>query len=232
MQHRKRKDGYTQEEIDYIKEIGDMTGRTNKEILEMFNEKFNQNRTVYSIIQIKYRNNIRTYTRVYTKEQLDYLREISPGRTSKEITKMFNEKFNDSRTEESIKSIRLENGIKTGNTGRFEKGNLPENTVEVGSIAIDTDGYHRTKIANPNTWKLTHRLIYEKHNGPIPKDHAVIFGDGDQSNLDIDNLILVTRYQLLTLNKNNLIQNDADLTRTAVIIADLHHKMSDRNKKK
>jgi len=30
----------------------------------------------------------------YTKEHIEYLREITPGRTNKEITKMFNEKFN------------------------------------------------------------------------------------------------------------------------------------------
>lgn len=182
MAGRKRKDGYTQEEIDYLREIGDMTGLTNKEITEMFNKRFNQNRTATAIIGAKSRQNIKSYTKVYTEEQLDYLREITPGRTSKEITEMFNKKFNENRTEDSIKSIRQEHGIKTGNTGRFEKGNLPSNTMKIGAVAIDRDGYHRTKIAEPNTWELTHRLIWTKHNGPIPKGYNIIFGDGDKSN--------------------------------------------------
>lgn len=33
------------------------------------------------------------------------------------------------------------------------------------------------------------------------------------------------------LNKNNLIQKDADLTRIAVIIGDLHQKISERKAK-
>lgn len=224
---RKRKDSYSQEEIDYLREIGDMTGRSNKEITEMFNKKFNQNRTVNSIIGVKYRNNIKSYTKIYTEEQLDYLREITPGRTNEEITIMFNKKFNDNRTEDSIKSVRQENGINTGKTGRFEKGNLPSNTMEVGTTTIDADGYHKTKIAEPNTWESTHRLIWEKHNGSIPDGHAILFGDGDKSNLDISNLILVSRSQLLTLNRYGLIQDNADLTRIGIVIADLQAKISE-----
>lgn len=229
---RKRKDGYTQEELDYLREIADMTGRTNKEITEMFNKKFNQNKTVIAIIGIKSRHNIRSYTRVYTEEQLDYLREITPGRTSKEITKMFNEKFNDNRTEDSIKSVRQENGMKIGNTGRFEKGNLPQNTVEVGTTTVDADGYHKTKIAEPNVWELTHRLVWEKHKGPIPEGHNIIFGDGNRNNLDIENLILVSKYELLVMNQHKLIHEDAELTKVGKNIAKLHIAIGKKKKKK
>lgn len=229
---RKRKDGYTQEELEYLRKIADMTGRTNKEITEMFNKKFNKNKTVDAIIGAKNRYNIKSYTRVYTEEQLDYLREITPGRTSKEITRMFNKKFNDNRTEESIKSVRQENGIKIGNTGRFEKGNLPPNKVEVGTTTIDADGYHKTKIAEPNTWELTHRLIWEKHHGKIPDGHVVLFGDKDKDNLDIDNLILVSRHELLAMNRHNLIQDNAELTKVGKVVARLHIAIGKKKKKK
>lgn len=59
------------------------------------------------------------------------------------------------------------------------------------------------------------------------KGYAVIFGDGNRQNVNINNLILVTRQQLLILNKNKLIQNHVDLTRTEVIIADLYQKLRD-----
>lgn len=227
----RRKNWYTQEEIDYLKEIGDGTNRTNKEITEMFNKKFNKNKTVDAIIGAKSRYNIKSYTRVYTEEQLNYLREITPGRTRKEITKMFNERFNDNRTEKGIDSIRKDKGILTGNTGRFEKGNLPRNTVEVGATTIDRDGYHKTKIAEPNVWELTHRLIYEKHNGPIPEGHNIIFGDGDKSNLDIKNLILVSKHELLVMNQHGLIHDSAELTKVGKNIANLHIAISKRKKK-
>lgn len=46
--------------------------------------------------------------------------------------------------------------------------------------------------------------------------------------LDINNLIMVSKSQLLKLNQHKLIKDDADLTRTGVIIADLITKISKR----
>ena len=65
----------------------------------------------------------------------------------------------------------------------------------------------------------------------MPKGSAVIFLDGDKRNFDIDNLHLVTRGQLAMLNKNNLIQKDADLTKTAINVVDLMKKISAMEKK-
>jgi hypothetical protein len=46
------------------------------------------------------------------------------------------------------------------------------------------------------TWRPKHHLVWESHHGqPIPKGHAVIFGDGNNRNFDPDNLILVSRAQ-------------------------------------
>lgn len=229
---RKRKDGYTNEEIQYLRKIGHMTGRTNKEITEMFNKKFNQNRTITSIIGIKSRHGIRSYTRTYTDEQIEYLRQIAPGRTNKEITRMFNEKFNEDRSEPSIKSIRNKHGIKTGNTGRFEKGNSPANTMPVGTEIVRDDGYLYVKIKEPNVWKQKHRIIWEEHNGPVPENHVVLFGDGNKMNFDINNLILISQAQLLELNRHDLISDDVELTKTGIIIADIYRKIGERSRKK
>lgn len=110
----------------------------------------------------------------------------------------------------------------------LKKGQAPVNHKPLGSVRIDVDGYTLVKITEPNKWQLKHRLIWETHNGPIPKGCNIIFGDGNKSNFDIDNLICVSKAQLARLNKNHLIQNDADLTRTGVIIADLIQKTSNR----
>lgn len=228
---RNRKDGYTQEEIDYLRKIGYMTGRTNKEITEMFNKKFNQNRTVTAIIGAKSRHGIKSYTRVYTQEQLEYLKEITPGRTHKEITNMFNEKFKDNRTKDSIKSVLHEKGIKTGSRGWFEEGTVPKNTLPVGTEIGREDGYIYVKIKHPNIWKQKHHIIYEKEYGPIPKDQVVLFGDGNNRNFDINNLILISRSQLLGLNSINLIQNNAELTRTALTVVDIRSKINERKER-
>lgn len=129
-----------------------------------------------------------------------------------------------------------------GKETRFKKGNLPHNYQPVGSERVRTphggrrhtysgDDYVDVKIADPNVWRAKHILIWEAHNGPVPKGHVVIFGDGNNRNFDINNLILVSRKQLAVLNHKKLIQNDADLTRTAIIVVDICSKISEMNKK-
>lgn len=228
---RVRKDGYTEEQIDYLREIGEKTGRTNSEITKMFNQKFNQNRTINSIIGVKSRNGIRSYTRVYTSKQLAYLREVSPGKSHKEITELFNKKFNEDRTESSVRSIMQEKGISLTDDGRFKKGNRPQNILPIGAEIMREDGYLYVKIGQPNKWKQKHRLIWEQHNGSVPDEHVILFGDKDRLNFNIDNLILASKAQVLQLNRYDLIQEDADLTKTALIIADVHLKIGEVKRK-
>ena len=100
----------------------------------------------------------------------------------------------------------------------------------VGSERINIEGYTEVKVANPNKWRLKHRVIWEQHNGEIPKGCAIIFADGDKSNLDIDNLLLVSRQQLLVLNRNNLISEDKEITKTGINIANIMIKLSEIEK--
>lgn len=92
-------------------------------------------------------------------------------------------------------------GYMGANKTSFRKGNLPKNFVEVGSERLDKDGYTLIKIENPNKWKLKHRKIWEDNFGEIPKSHSVIFLDGNRTNFDLFNLILVHRRDLLYMNR-------------------------------
>lgn len=114
---------------------------------------------------------------------------------------------------------------------QFKKGNRPVNFRPVGSERVNVYGYVEIKIADPRTWRLKHQVVYEQHNGPIPKKHAVIFGDGNNRNFEPTNLILVSRKQLVRLNQHHLIQNNADLTRVGVIIADIQNKVGERKRR-
>jgi len=55
------------------------------------------------------------------------------------------------------------------------------------------DGYHSVGINN--SLFLTHRIIWEMHNGPIPKGLEVDHIDTDRSNSRIENLRLATKRQ-------------------------------------
>ena len=41
-----------------------------------------------------------------------------------------------------------------------------------------------------------HRITWEQHYGPIPKDHIVVFKDGDSSNCSPTNLACIPRSDL------------------------------------
>lgn len=195
---------FTKEQVAFIK--NNITGKLIPEFTEMFNEVFP--------LEIKC-SQIRSYLRNH------HLRNGMDCRFSKGHSP-----FNKGK-----KGITF-GGVQT----QFKKGHLPHNYVPVGSERTRTvhtnskvkDDYIDVKIADPNKWKGKHILIWEQHNGPVPKRHVVIFGDGNNRNFDPNNLILVSRRQLAVLNKNKLIQNDTDLTKTAVIMTDLILKIGQR----
>ncbi|MFL0196442.1 HNH endonuclease signature motif containing protein [Clostridium sp. WILCCON 0269] len=192
---------------------------------------------------------------IWSEEEKEYLKQITPGHHYKEIQELMNKKFNLDFTMDQIKNAISRYKLNTGFTGQFKKGHIPANKGKTGMCAegckktwfkkgstpinhkplgserVNIYGYTEVKIAEPNKWRLKHQIIWEKYNGPIPKGHVVIFGNGDRGDFELDNLILVSKKQLLILNRNKLIQKDADLTRTAIIIADIHQKISERRNK-
>lgn len=182
----------------------------------------------------------------YTKEQVEFVRDNIKGTSYKEMREMFNKRFETNLTFSQINGFIKRNNFKNGNDARFEKGQEtwnkgmkglrfegsekgwfrkgqdPINHRPVGSERICTkDGYTLVKVAEPNVWKLKQRIVWEEAHGEVPENHVVLFGDGDKQNFDLDNLILVSRSQLARLNQQNLIQNDADLTRVALNIITL-----------
>jgi hypothetical protein len=187
----------------------------------------------------------------YTPEEVEFIKENVMGRGNRELTDLVNAHFGLDLTINQIKACKANRKLNSGLNGRFNpgyvpynkgkntggweptlfrKGNMPYNYKPVGTKRVNSDGYLEIKIADPRTWKGKHILLWEAANGPIPKGYAVIFGDGDRQNTTLDNLILVSRRQLLKLNQCNLIQSDAELTRTGVIIADIYGQISDRKR--
>lgn len=192
----------------------------------------------------------------YTNDEIEYLREITPDKTNEEITKLFNKKFNLNQSEKAIAAIRKRHKIKTSSDGRFvkgdippnkgtkgltganktsfKKGNKPHNWVPIGSERVTKDGYIQVKVQEgkkQHNWKGKHIIIWEEHNGPLQKGYAIIFGDGDKRNFDTDNLIRVSRRELLMLNQEDLIQKNTELTKAAINIAKLKIKVQEVKKK-
>jgi phage protein len=185
--------------------------------------------------------------RRYAKEELDYIRKIAPGRHYHEIVEMFNRKFEFQINAKKLKYTLRNHGISTGLSGRFgkgitphnkgkkfpgtgnrttfRKGATPHNKMEVGEDTVTTDGYVKTKIAEPDVWEYKHKLIWAEAHGPIPEKHSIIFADGNKLNLDIDNLLLVSKAELLMLNRRRLISEDSELTKTGLNVVKVMNKI-------
>ena len=75
----------------------------------------------------------------------------------------------------------------------FKKGQNPVNHRDVGSERVNVDGYIEIKVAEPNRWRLKHRVIWEQVNGAIPKGFNVQFKNHNRQDCRIENLYLISK---------------------------------------
>ena len=195
----------------------------------------------------------RTKPHIWSDEEKEYLKEVTPGHHYKEIQELINNKFNLELTVEQINGAIGRYKLNTGFNGQFKKGSIPANKGTkgltranrtsfkkgqtpvnyrpIGSERITKDGYLEIKIKDPNLWRLKHLVIWEKENGRLPKGCAIMFADGNKLNLNMENLILVTRNQLLIMNKRKLRKDSIELTKVGLNIAKVYERIGERRRK-
>lgn len=146
-----------------------------------------------------------------------------------------------------MKGWKVRRRIVTGLTGRFQSGHVPANKgkklsaetyakcaptmfkpgsrpytyLPVGTEAPKSDGYIWVKVTDPNRWRQKHILIWEAEHGPRPDGHKIIFADGNKRNFDLENLLCVSDAELARMNQRGLIYDNAEATKTGVLIARL-----------
>tara|TARA_R110001583_G_scaffold25218_1_gene91429 strand:- start:620 stop:1258 length:639 start_codon:yes stop_codon:yes gene_type:complete len=124
----------------------------------------------------------------------DYIASAKPGQFSKG-----QEPWN--------KGTHFNSGGRSAET-RFKPGQIPPNVQPVGTEIIDCYGYLKRKITNDapksrgyRNWKFVHVIVWEEHNGPLPKGSIVRFRDSDQNNMDPSNLVALTRGENVVINR-------------------------------
>lgn len=96
---------------------------------------------------------------------------------------------------------------------QFKKGQRPRDWKPIGTITTDRDGYKHIKVREPRpgernpggcgrgyAWEFLHQHLWEKHHGPIPPKHAVVFKDGNRENCVIENLECISQGELAKRN--------------------------------
>lgn len=182
----------------------------------------------------------------YTDEQKAYLAEIVVGRSHREITEMMNERFDIELTVSQIKGTIARERLHTGRTGcfpkgnvpankgtkgvhhgsstSFRKGNVPANRVPIGSEKQREDGYVWVKVCDGqknDNWRQKHLLIWEAANGPVPTGHVVMFGNGDTTDVRLENLVLAEKADVAVMNHQGIKGYDTESTQTSVLTAKL-----------
>lgn len=190
--------------------------------------------------------------RLFTEDQRKWIEEAYREMLITDLLTVFNLEFDDNKTYSQMRSFISNHSIKSGRIATFPKGNkswnegtkgvmksnittfkkggLPGNTRPMYSERINKDGYTEIKVPAPEKEKgaktkfmLKHKWAWENKNGKLPKGHAIILIDGDRENCDYDNLKLVTRSELLYVNR--LFKGvDGKLKETAFNVAKLVDK--------
>lgn len=205
------KSKYSQEIIDYIK--NNHIGKSTIEISNEINKIFKVNTTADNIQNLK--------SRIKRRDNFIFAPARNDGCIKKgNIPKNKGKKWDEYLSKEKQERCR---------TTTFKKGNKPMNAVDIGEERMrysgskpDDQGYLCVKVCDGKgnkNWIPKQRVIYEQHYGPIPKNHKVIFADGNRFNFDIDNLVLVSTSTEFIMNQKGLRYDDKDLTKTGVLIA-------------
>lgn len=197
----------------------------------------------------------------WTDEMIEYVRNIYPHYTNKEIAQMLKERYGITVRPMSLRNLHhkykyedklvnvgcFEKGFTPWNKDRkmteeekkksmstwFKKGNIPPNARPIGSMRENTDGYVVIKTKKTGRWSLYQRHVYEQAHGvKLDKNDLVLFADGNTRNFDVDNLVRITREELLYLNQEGLISKDQDITKAGVGVAKLIAKINERVREK
>lgn len=195
----------------------------------------------------------------YTSEQTDFIIQGYTRLTLPELHAAYNRHFEETRTLGQIRCFLHNRRILSGRTGQFakgcvswnkgkkgymganatsfKKGQLPHNHTRLWTERISKDGYIEISIPErnpytgfPQRYKLKHIWLWEMYNGPVPPGHAVIFIDGNKEHVDLDNLMIVTRSELLSLNLHNYSETPDELKPAVLQLAKLEVKAGIRTR--
>lgn len=183
--------------------------------------------------------------------ELDALRELYPVLTNPELAELFG------RSQGAVKRAGLTISVRRKfpevadraareaqaspgtRATQFRKGNVPHDWKPIGTEVVNSYGYRRRKVRDGckpavYNWEFVHILEWERHNGPVPAGHKVVFRDGDKTNTDIENLELVSNAEMM--RRNTLHRYGPEIAGViqlkGVLIRKINHQRKKRNEER
>jgi hypothetical protein len=98
---------------------------------------------------------------------------------------------------------------------RFKAGRKPHTWHPIGATRVTKDGTIERKISDTRVTRHdfvpVHHLIWRMHGrGSIPAGHVLSFVDGNKANVDINNLAIISRAELM--QRNSLHRHPPEVT--------------------
>lgn len=161
-----------------------------------------------------------------TEEQKAFIEEYYPHHSVKDTTKAFNERFGTDKKKHTMLNYARRHGlavdeeIVTASKREPHRigGNSKNAEREIGSTRWD--GRYQL-IKTEKGWRPCHKVIWEEHYGKPERGNAIIFLDGDTTNLSIENLAEVPVSYLGMLELNGLRSAHPTLTKAGIMWCDL-----------
>ena len=183
--------------------------------------------------------------RIFTPEMIKVLKQHGSSSRA-DIANLINSKFGSSVTARQVQAKCNDLGLKAGSNGqfgkgqtswnkgiknstgfsstRYKKGNVPATARPVGYERINADGHIEIKVEGERQMICKHRWVWEQAHGPVPEGYVVSFKNGIKTDCRIENLILLTRAELVRLNQSFIKLSTPETHETCVLLAKLKSK--------
>ena len=119
-------------------------------------------------------------------------------------------------------------GVNGNSESRWKKGNIPPTARPIGYERINRDGHIEIKVEGVRQMVYKHRWVWEKNYGEIPKGMIVSFKNGIRTDCNINNLILLTRAELVRLNQSFIKYSTPETHESCILLAKIKDKTGRR----
>lgn len=156
----------------------------------------------------------------FTPEEDAFLREnLEKSFDLRELNDWFNTRFPNHIITKGNMGKRLQKlGLKKG-THRIRKGAMPSRNA-IGTVIVSKDG-KKPRVKTQNGYVQANPYFKKLYFGKNENDKMLIHLNGDYSDFSRDNVVLVTRSIYSSLLWRKWIFNDPELTKTAILTAEL-----------
>ena len=171
----------------------------------------------------------------FSEEEKEFVKKYYPDHGPKQTTEMLNEIFNTNRKINSVThlansnlGLKINEKLKQKMVASNVKKMIAAHTKDIGAIRTTKKNDHieyRIKTSS-GQWKIAGSVIWEEAYGPIPKNHRIIYLNGDNSDFSLDNLYLASNklaYQVVS-NKHYQTKNP-EITKSLIKYYELRNAL-------